>query len=158
MISSTSTDVGAALAAAVHEYRQRGDVGALLDRVKAITREASPESLASAATPYMDLPEVVIPVYERIVDASPTEAQPMVVLANAYWLTGRGADVVGQLAERAKSVDDGNRGAWHLWAPAESDPRARVGRWPAGPERRPPAPRRPGGRARRAARVARPEP
>ncbi len=131
MISSSSTNVGAALAAAVHEYRQRGDVGALLDRVKAITREASPESLESAAAPYMDLPEVVIPVYERIVDASPTEAQPMVVLANAYWLTGRGADVVGRLAERARAVDDGNRGAWHLWALAESDPRARMERWRA---------------------------
>ena len=137
MISSSSTDVGVALAAAVHEYRQRGDVGALLDRVKAITREAPPESLASAATPYMDLPEVVIPVYERIVDASPSEAQPMVVLANAYWLTGRGADVVGRLAERARAVDDGNRGAWHLWALAESDPRARMERWRAVTERFP---------------------
>ena len=53
----------------------------------------------------------------------------MVVLANAYWLTGRGADVVGALAERAKGVDPTNRGAWHLWALAESNPRARVERW-----------------------------
>ena len=137
MISSYPADVSAALAAAVQEYRQQGDVGALLDRVRAITREAPPESLVSAAAPYMDLPEVVIPVYERIVDASPTEAQPMVVLANAYWLTGRGADVVGRLAERARSVDDGNRGAWHLWALAESDPRARMERWRAVTERFP---------------------
>jgi hypothetical protein len=137
MISSTSTDVGAALAAAVHEYRRQGDVGALLDRVKAIARDASLDSLAPATAPYMDLPEVVIPVYERIVEASPTEAQPMVVLANAYWLTGRGADVVGELAERARAVDDGNRGAWHLWALAESDPRARMERWHAVTERFP---------------------
>ena len=137
MISSYPADVSAALAAAVQEYRQQGDVGALLDRVRAITREAPPESLVPAAAPYMDLPEVVIPVYERIVDASPTEAQPMVVLANAYWLTGRGADVVGRLAERARSVDDGNRGAWHLWALAESDPRARMERWRAVTERFP---------------------
>ena len=137
MISSTSADVSAALAAAVQEYRRQGDVGALLDRVKAIVRDATPESLASAAAPYMDLPEVVIPVYERIVETSPTEAQPMVVLANAYWLTGRGADVVGQLAERARAVDDGNRGAWHLWALAESDPRARMERWRAVTERFP---------------------
>lgn len=137
MISSTSADVAAALAAAVHEYRREGDVGALLDRVKAITRDAPPESLASAAAPYMDLPEVVIPVYERIVETSPAEAQPMVVLANAYWLTGRGADVVGRLAERARVVDDGNRGAWHLWALAESDPRARMERWLAVAERFP---------------------
>jgi len=129
MISSSPTDVGAALAAAVHEYRQQGDVGALLDRVKAVARDAAPEALAPAAAPYMDLPEVVIPVYERIVEARPHEAQPMVVLANAYWLTGRGADVVGELAERAKRVDAGNRGAWHLWALAQSDPRERMERW-----------------------------
>jgi len=129
MRSSPQPDVGAALDAAVQEYRQRGDVGALLDRVKAVVREAPTEALGPAAAPYMDLPEVVIPVYERIVELSPTEAQPMVVLANAYWLSGRGAEVVGQLAERAKSVDDGNRGAWHLWALAESDPRRRMERW-----------------------------
>ena len=137
MRSSSPPDVAAALAAAVNEYRQQGDVGTLLDRVKAVAYEAPPESLGAAAAPYMDLPEVVIPVYERIVEASPTEAQPMVVLANAYWLTGRGADVVGRLAERAKSVDDGNRGAWHLWALAESDPRARMERWRAVSERFP---------------------
>jgi hypothetical protein len=137
MRSSSPPDVAAALAAAVNEYRQQGDVGTLLDRVKAVAYEAPPESLGAAAAPYMDLPEVVIPVYERIVEASPTEAQPMVVLANAYWLTGRGAEVVGRLAERAKSVDDGNRGAWHLWALAESDPRARMERWRAVSERFP---------------------
>jgi hypothetical protein len=137
MRSSPQPDVGAALDAAVHEYRQRGDVGALLDRVKAVVREAPTEALGPAAAPYMDLPEVVIPVYERLVELSPTEAQPMVVLANAYWLSGRGAEVVGQLAERAKSVDDGNRGAWHLWALAESDPRRRMERWRAVTERFP---------------------
>jgi hypothetical protein len=137
MRSTSHPDLGAALDAAVHEYRQNADVGALLDRVKALVREAPAEALGAAAAPYMDLPEVVIPVYERIVELSPTEAQPMVVLANAYWLTGRGADVVGQLAERARSVDDGNRGAWHLWALAESDPRARMERWHAVTERFP---------------------
>ena len=137
MRSSSPPDIATALDAAVHEYRQKGDVGALLDQVKSAVREAPPEALGAAAKPYMDLPEVVIPVYERIVEASPMEAQPMVVLANAYWLTGRGADVVGQLAERAKSVDDGNRGAWHLWALAEPDPRARMERWRAVTERFP---------------------
>jgi hypothetical protein len=137
MRSSSPPDIATALDAAVHQYRQNGDVGALLDQVKSAVREAPPEALGAAAKPYMDLPEVVIPVYERIVEASPMEAQPMVVLANAYWLTGRGADVVGQLAERAKSVDDGNRGAWHLWALAEPDPRARMERWRAVTERFP---------------------
>ena len=135
--SSTPSDVASALDAAVHAYRQEGDVGALLDRVKALVRGAAPEALGAAAAPHMDRPEVVIPVYERIVETAPAEAQPMVVLANAYWLTGRGADVVGRLAERARSVDDANRGAWHLWALAESDPRARMERWRAVTERFP---------------------
>jgi len=129
MPSSPSTDVPAALAAAVREYRQQGDLGALRDRVKAIVREAPAAVLAPAAAPFMDLPEVVIPVYERIVEASPTEAQPMVVLANAYWLTGGGPDYVEKLANRAKQIDPANRGAWHLWALAESDLRRRVERW-----------------------------
>jgi hypothetical protein len=129
MISSSPTDVAAALAAAVTEYRQRGDVGALLDQVKALAREAPADSLASAAAPFMDLPEVVIPVFERLVEARPTEAQPMVVLANAYWLTGRGSDLVGDLATRAKAVDPTNRGAWHLWALSQPNPRERVERW-----------------------------
>ena len=129
MDASPSPEIAAALAAAVRKYRQDADVGELLDRVKAIVRDAPPASLVDAAAPYMDLAEVVIPVYERIVDAQPDRAQPMVVLANAYWLTGRGSEVVGQLAGRAKAVDPGNRGAWHLWALAEPDPRARVARW-----------------------------
>ena len=137
MAPSSPTDVGTTLAAAVDEYRRQGDVGALLDRVKAVVRTADPDSLASAAAPYMDLPEVVIPVYERIVEARPNDAQPMVVLANAYWLTGRGADVVGELADRAKTVDAGNRGAWHLWALAESNPRPRMERWQMVAERFP---------------------
>jgi hypothetical protein len=122
-------NVSAALAAAVQEYRHDADVGALLDRVKSLVRDAAPEGLADAAAPFADLPEVMIPVYERIVDARPTEAQPMVVLANAYWLTGRGAAVVGDLAERARTADPANRGAGHLWALTESDPRARMERW-----------------------------
>jgi hypothetical protein len=134
---SPAPSLADALAAAVRRYRQNSDVGDLLDEVKAIVRAAPPESLTDAAAPYMDLAEVVIPVYERIVETRPGEAQPMVVLANAYWLTGRGSDVVGQLASRAKTVDPANRGAWHLWALAEPDPRARVERWSAVSERFP---------------------
>ena len=126
---STSPDPSAALSAAVQEYHQRGDVGALLDRVQALARAADPEALLTAAAPYRDLPEVVIPVYERVVAVRTDDAQAMVVLANAYWLTGRGADVVGELARKAIAVDESNRGAWHLWALAESNPRARMERW-----------------------------
>jgi hypothetical protein len=75
------------------------------------------------------MPEVVIPLYEQIVASSNDDAQAMVVLANAYWLTGRGPDAVEKLATRAKTIDPGNRGAWHLWALAESKIRARVDRW-----------------------------
>ncbi|MDB4887055.1 MAG: hypothetical protein JWN79_2493 [Gemmatimonadetes bacterium] len=97
--------------------------------MKALTIAADPDSLLAATAPYRDLPEVVIPVYERVVTVRPHDAQAMVVLANAYWLTGRGSDVVGALATRAIAADAMNRGAWHLWALAEPDPRARVDRW-----------------------------
>lgn len=122
-------DPSAALATAVEEYHRQGDVGALLDRVRALTLAGDPDALVAAAAPFRDLPEVVIPVYERVVAVRTGDAQAMVVLANAYWLTGRGADVVGALARKAIAADHSNRGAWHLWALAESDPRARMERW-----------------------------
>jgi hypothetical protein len=128
MISSPP-DLDAAFAGAVQEYRQQGDIAALLDRMKALSHAADPDALVAASAPYRDLPEVVIPVYERVVAARPADAQAMVVLANAYWLTGRGADVVGELATKAIAADDTNRGAWHLWCLSESNPRARMERW-----------------------------
>src|SRR5919199_282590 len=114
------------LAAAVGDYQRDQDLGALLDRVKAVAAQTPPELLAEAVAPFRDLPEVVIPVYERLVAARPSDAQQMVVLANAYWLTGRGPEVVGELAARAKAIDPRNRGAWHLWALSEADLRTRV--------------------------------
>jgi len=136
MISS-ALDVSASVSDAVQEYRQHGDIAALLDRMKALSIAADPETLIAATAPYHDLPEVVIPVYERVVTARPEDAQAMVVLANAYWLTGRGADVVGAFATRAIAADADNRGAWHLWSLSESDPRARVERWQQVAERFP---------------------
>ena len=126
---SSPTDVNDAVSAAVHEYQQHGDIASLLDRMKALAIAADPLVLAAAAAPFHDLPEVVIPVYERIVAVRPTDAQAMVILANAYWLTGRGADMVGTLAGRAMAADADNRGAWHLWALSESSPRSRMERW-----------------------------
>jgi len=90
---------------------------------------ATPDALAVAVEPYRDLPEVAGPVYERIVAAQPSNARALVILANAYWLAGRGPAVVGELADRARQADPQNRGAWHLWALAESNPRRRVERW-----------------------------
>lgn len=117
------------LASYVDAYHRSGDVGVLLDQLKALAKRAAPESLKAASRSYREMPEVVIPLYERIVADSPDDAQAMVVLANAYWLTGRGPAVVSELASRAKKVDGSNRGAWHLWALAESDLRKRTDRW-----------------------------
>jgi hypothetical protein len=75
------------------------------------------------------MPEVVIPLYERITAEVPQDAQALVVLANAYWLVGRGPAAVSELVARAKQLDPENRGAWHLWALAESNLRKRVDRW-----------------------------
>jgi hypothetical protein len=118
-----------ALAQIVEEYRVTSNIGTLVDRVRALALRSDPEELARAARSYANVPEVIIPAYEHIVATRPRDAQAMVVLANAYWLTGRGAEVVGALALRAKDADDRNRGAWHLWALSEADLRTRVDRW-----------------------------
>jgi hypothetical protein len=115
----------------VEAYQRSGDVGLLFDHLKALAKRTAPERLKVVAHPFRDMPEVVIPLYERIVADSPPpgDAQSMVVLANAYWLTGRGPEVVEQLAVRAKEIDPTNRGAWHLWALTQADLRKRVDRW-----------------------------
>jgi hypothetical protein len=120
---------GSELSAYVDAYQRTGDLGTLFDQLKALAKRSAPEELKAAARQFSDMPEVMIPLYERIVADSPTDAQAMVVLANAYWLTGRGPDAVNELASRAKQVDPSNRGAWHMWALAESSVRKRVERW-----------------------------
>lgn len=70
-----------------------------------------------------------IPGLERAVAENPNDAQKIIALANAYWLTGRGPEAVGELASRAISADPDNRAGWHLWALSESNPRERVTRW-----------------------------
>jgi len=117
------------LAAHVESYQRSGDVGILLDQLRALAKRSSSELLKTAAQNYREMPEVVIPLYERIVADLPDDAQAIVVLANAYWLTGRGPEVVGRLATRAKDVDPANRGAWHLWALAAPELRKRMERW-----------------------------
>ena len=118
---------------AVDDYRRRGDTDALTTALATLAERATPGELAAAAAPYRDLPEVVAPLYERIVargaGGAAADAQAAVVLGNAYWLLGRGADAVGALASRALGIDPTNRGAWHLWALSEPDLRARVARW-----------------------------
>ena len=69
------------------------------------------------------------PELERSVRDNPGDARALIALANHYWLTGHGPEVVGDLASRAIAADPLNRAGWHLWALSESDPRQRVARW-----------------------------
>ena len=122
-------DPASRLAAIVEDYRQNDNLGALFDQLRTLARESSPEVLIDISHPFRDIPEVVIPLFESVTERLPADAQSLVVLANAYWLTGRGPETVGRLAEKARQLDPANRGAWHLYALSESDPRARMERW-----------------------------
>jgi hypothetical protein len=128
-MSSLSIDPVAELSAAVSRYHDTSEYGVLLERLLAIADVTAPDALAAAAEPYLAIPEVAGPLYERIVAARPNDARALVILANSYWLTGRGAEATGELAARALAADPGNRGAWHLWALTEGVPRERMMRW-----------------------------
>jgi hypothetical protein len=121
--------VRAALEAIVQEYQRRGDVPRLLESLSGFAAGAPTPALAEAVEPYREMHEVAGPIYEVIVEREPHNAAALVSLGNAYWLTGRGPEVVGGLASRALAADPSNRGAWHLWALTESSPRLRVHRW-----------------------------
>ena len=129
VVASPFYDPSLELSSYVESYQRSGDIGLLFDQLKALAKRTAPDVLKQAAQTFREMPEVVIPLYERIVAVSPDDAQAMVVLANSYWLTGRGSDAVDKLADRAKAIDPENRGAWHLWALAQSDLRKRVDRW-----------------------------
>ena len=122
-------DPAAEIRAAVDEYRDSNNFSVLLDRLLAVSAVAELDALIAAVEPYHDIPEVAGPVYERVVAERPEDARALVILANAYWLSGRGPDAVGELASRAIAADPGNRGAWHLWALSESSPHERMTRW-----------------------------
>jgi hypothetical protein len=123
-------DARAAVADAVKEYRSTADIARLLSRLDAVCAATeSTEELKKAVEPFAEMHEVAGPVYERIVEREPGNASVLVALANAYWLTGRGPDVVGEIASRALAADPTNRAAWHLWALTESSPRGRMTRW-----------------------------
>src|SRR5687768_17322158 len=125
----TSTDAHTEITAAVDAYRVDANIAHLLDRIARVARTADPDILASAVEPFRAMPEVAGPAYEHIVAAKPDDARALVILANAYWLAGRGPEQVAELAARAMAADPTHRGAWHLWALTESDLRARVTRW-----------------------------
>lgn len=126
---SPTFDATAALEAAVEHYRADGDAPALLARLDDLAARATTDELLAAVAPYRTIPEVAGPIFERVVTERPDDARALVGLANAYWLTGRGGEIVGELASRALTADPANRAAWHLWALSESDPRARTERW-----------------------------
>jgi hypothetical protein len=120
----------AAVADAVKEYRSSADIARLLSRLDTICASTgSTAELMAAVEPFLELHEVAGPVYERVVEREPANARALVALANAYWLTGRGSDVVGDLASRALSANPTDRAAWHLWALTEPSPRGRMSRW-----------------------------
>ena len=125
----TSPDVHTEITAAVVAYRADADMAHLLERIEQVARTADPDTLASAVEPFRAMPEVAGPAYEHIVAAKPDDARALVILANAYWLAGRGPEQVAELASRAIAADPTHRGAWHLWALTESDLRSRVNRW-----------------------------
>ena len=121
--------LSAQLSEALARYESDDDLGALFDTVRALAASADVDAFIEAAEPFRDRPEIVIPVYEHVITQRPQDAKALVALANAYWITGRGPEVVGDLASRAKTADPANRAAWHLWALAESTVRERVERW-----------------------------
>lgn len=129
MSSVSRTDLIGAVAAAVEKYRYDDDVASLFSTLKRLAANADADSLIEAAAPFRDLPPAAIALYERVVELRADDAQAMVILANAYWLAGRGSDAVDDLASRAIAIDPSNRGAWHLWALAESNQRERLARW-----------------------------
>ncbi len=128
--SSSAPDARATVAAAVKAYRGDADIARLLARLDAVCAETpDTAALVAAVEPFREMHEVAGPVYERVVEREPENAAALVALANAYWLTGRGPDVVGEVASRALTADPSNRAAWHLWALTEPSPRGRMTRW-----------------------------
>lgn len=125
----TSSSATHKLASTVTAYRRTADVGVLLGQLDRIARAHTTEQLIEALVPYGELQEVVGPVYEVIVEREPANARALVALAQAYWLTGRGPEVVSGLADRARRADASSLAAWHMWALAESAPRERTDRW-----------------------------
>ena len=136
-MSATTADLATRLASIVAGFGATADTDDLRRRLETLAGESTPDALVAAAEPYRGEPDVVAPLYERIVAEQPDNARALVVLANAWWLQGRGPEPVGDLANRAIAADPANRGAWHLWALSESDPRSRVSRWQQVSERFP---------------------
>lgn len=118
-----------ALADAVADYEASGNMGGLMERLHHLREGITPDALIAGTEPFLHMPEVAGPLYEKVVELRPSSARALVILANAYWLSGRGPEIVGDLASRALAADPDNAGAWHMWALTESNPRDRTIRW-----------------------------
>ena len=67
---------------------------------------------------------------EQLANQHPDDANVLVRLANAYWLEGRGPQLVDEIALRAKTLDPAKIVAHGIYgALAEPTPRDRVARW-----------------------------
>ena len=130
-------DLKAQLDQLAQDYHATANIAAFRERLASLIASATPDALITAAEPHRDEPEIIAPIYESVIEAQPDNARALVILANAYWLQGRGPQIVGELATRAIATDPANRGAWHLWALSESNPRDRVRRWQQVSERFP---------------------
>lgn len=129
VMSNAPSPLASELAGLVAEYRALGRFAQLRDELQRVARAATPDALVVAAEEFREDPQLAAPLYEVLVEAQPRNARAMVLLANAYWLLGAGPDAVQDLAQRAMEADPSNRGAWHLWALSEADPRQRTLRW-----------------------------
>ncbi len=110
-------------------FEGNGDMPALQRALAEAAGGASATELAAVAEEFRARPEIAGPLFERLVAISGDDARALVGLANAYWLTGRGPEVVSELASRALAADPSNRAAWHLWALSEPRARDRIDRW-----------------------------
>jgi len=119
----------AQLTSIIEEYRRHAALSPLLEALTAFAERTPTDELFEAADAFAQMPEVLGPLMEVVVAREPHHARALVRLANAYWLGGRGPDVVGELASRAIAADPAHRGAWHLWALTETEPRVRMMRW-----------------------------
>jgi hypothetical protein len=128
----TSALINALTAVATKDSYTRGgetDHVALAATIREIARDVSAEELYEAATHFQDRPDIATPLLEDVVRVQPNNSRALVRLANCYWLLGAGPQPVAELASRAIAADPQDRGAWHLWALADEQPRGRVGRW-----------------------------
>jgi hypothetical protein len=128
-MAASSSHLQTAIATTVQDYRSHDNPAVLQARLRDAIEQTTPDALVAAAEPFRDIPVVAATLYERVIQLDPANARALVILANAYWLLGRGPDLVEELASRAIAADPSNRGAWHLWALSEGDPRQRLARW-----------------------------